>query len=314
MTSNASNGIGERVESADARSCFHVQSSDTRTSVGTVERGKEREPSRSSCSRCFRAGPALPHVKRGDGALSHGAAAALAEGAGLPADRPGVRRGHSTIQRQRRSTCRRAAFPGRRQWALYLCWQVTNMTGFFAGNVIPAAWSLEFAVRSASWRWSRPLLRDIAEHRRGRRRRRRRRRAGRPADEAQPDRARRDRHVRRHARGPHEGAMDATLKLWVVIWWSGCSTTCRGCRSSPCSPGGRCRRCWRARSGTCPQRCWTALIVPTDRRWTQPAGPRWCSIPGIAAAAIAGVVLFTPQLAWTMGTGMAALWVLQAVS
>jgi predicted branched-subunit amino acid permease len=30
--------------------------------------------------------------------------------------------------------------------ALWLWWQVTNMTGFLTGNLIPASWSLEFAV------------------------------------------------------------------------------------------------------------------------------------------------------------------------
>jgi predicted branched-subunit amino acid permease len=31
-------------------------------------------------------------------------------------------------------------------FALWLCWQVTNIAGFLAGNLIPAAWSLDFAV------------------------------------------------------------------------------------------------------------------------------------------------------------------------
>lgn len=30
--------------------------------------------------------------------------------------------------------------------ALWGCWQVTNVAGYFAGNVIPARWSLDFAV------------------------------------------------------------------------------------------------------------------------------------------------------------------------
>jgi predicted branched-subunit amino acid permease len=45
--------------------------------------------------------------------------------------------------------------------ALYLCWQVTNMTGYFAGNVIPAAWSLEFAVPLCFLALVAPLLRDV---------------------------------------------------------------------------------------------------------------------------------------------------------
>jgi len=31
-------------------------------------------------------------------------------------------------------------------FALWLAWQVSCMVGYFAGNLIPAAWSLEFAV------------------------------------------------------------------------------------------------------------------------------------------------------------------------
>ena len=31
-------------------------------------------------------------------------------------------------------------------FALWACWQVTNVVGFFAGNLVPASWSMEFAV------------------------------------------------------------------------------------------------------------------------------------------------------------------------
>lgn len=31
-------------------------------------------------------------------------------------------------------------------FALWLVWQLTNLVGYFAGNLIPAAWSLDFAV------------------------------------------------------------------------------------------------------------------------------------------------------------------------
>ncbi len=31
-------------------------------------------------------------------------------------------------------------------FALWLCWQFTNVAGFLAGNLIPASWSLDFAV------------------------------------------------------------------------------------------------------------------------------------------------------------------------
>jgi predicted branched-subunit amino acid permease len=44
--------------------------------------------------------------------------------------------------------------------ALYICWQVTNMVGYFAGNLIPASWSLEFAVPLCFLALVAPLLRD----------------------------------------------------------------------------------------------------------------------------------------------------------
>jgi predicted branched-subunit amino acid permease len=31
-------------------------------------------------------------------------------------------------------------------FALWLCWQLTNVVGYFAGNLVPASWSMEFAV------------------------------------------------------------------------------------------------------------------------------------------------------------------------
>ena len=31
-------------------------------------------------------------------------------------------------------------------FALWLCWQITNVVGYFAGNLVPARWSMEFAV------------------------------------------------------------------------------------------------------------------------------------------------------------------------
>ena len=43
--------------------------------------------------------------------------------------------------------------------ALWLWWQITNMVGFFAGNLIPAAWSLEFAVPLCFIALVAPLLR-----------------------------------------------------------------------------------------------------------------------------------------------------------
>jgi branched chain amino acid efflux pump len=45
--------------------------------------------------------------------------------------------------------------------ALYVCWQATNMIGYFAGNLIPAAWSLEFAVPLVFLALVAPLLRNV---------------------------------------------------------------------------------------------------------------------------------------------------------
>jgi predicted branched-subunit amino acid permease len=44
--------------------------------------------------------------------------------------------------------------------ALWSIWQVTNLIGFFAGNLIPARWSLEFAVPLCFLALVAPLLRN----------------------------------------------------------------------------------------------------------------------------------------------------------
>ena len=44
--------------------------------------------------------------------------------------------------------------------ALWSFWQITNMIGFFAGNLIPARWSLEFAVPLCFLALVAPLLRN----------------------------------------------------------------------------------------------------------------------------------------------------------
>ena len=45
-------------------------------------------------------------------------------------------------------------------FALWLAWQVSCMLGYFAGNLIPAAWSLEFAVPLCFIALVAPLFRD----------------------------------------------------------------------------------------------------------------------------------------------------------
>ena len=57
--------------------------------------------------------------------------------------------------------------------ALWIMWQVTNAIGFLAGNVIPASWSLEFAVPLCFIALLAPRAARRADgRRRGRRRRR----------------------------------------------------------------------------------------------------------------------------------------------
>ena len=74
------------------------------------------------------------------------AAAALAARARVPADRPGVRRLDPQVRCARR--CARAArrISWAAAWRCGVSGRSTNVVGFFAGNVIPAAWSLEFTV------------------------------------------------------------------------------------------------------------------------------------------------------------------------
>jgi predicted branched-subunit amino acid permease len=45
--------------------------------------------------------------------------------------------------------------------ALWLTWQITNAIGFFAGHVIPASWSLDFAVPLCFIALVAPVLRDV---------------------------------------------------------------------------------------------------------------------------------------------------------
>jgi predicted branched-subunit amino acid permease len=45
--------------------------------------------------------------------------------------------------------------------ALWIMWQLTNVTGYLVGNVIPAAWSLEFAVPLCFIALVAPALRDV---------------------------------------------------------------------------------------------------------------------------------------------------------
>jgi len=44
---------------------------------------------------------------------------------------------------------------------LWLCWQVSCMAGYFAGNLVPASWSLEFAVPLCFIALIAPLMRNL---------------------------------------------------------------------------------------------------------------------------------------------------------
>ena len=66
-------------------------------------------------------------------------------------------------------------------------WQVSNLIGYWPGNVIPAAWSLDFVVPLCFLAILVPVLEDRTDAHRGGRRRVRRRRARRTADAAVAD-------------------------------------------------------------------------------------------------------------------------------
>jgi len=108
--------------------------------------------------------------------------------------------------------------------------------------------------------------------------------------------------------------MDATLKLWLVIlavgllnYLSRLSFIAVFARRTMPPLLARALK-------YVPAAMLTALIVPMIAA-DPAAGHALTFNPRIVAAAIAGVVAFyTRSSLWTMGTGMAALWVLQAVS
>jgi len=45
--------------------------------------------------------------------------------------------------------------------ALWITWQATNLAGYFAGNLIPAAWALDFAVPLCFIALVAPLMRSV---------------------------------------------------------------------------------------------------------------------------------------------------------
>ena len=84
--------------------------------------------------------------------------------------RPSPRRSASSIAAATRAAARCISLGG--GTALWGSWQIDNVVGYFAGNVIPASWSLEFTVPLAFSRCSRRAQERAAGHcGRGRRRR-----------------------------------------------------------------------------------------------------------------------------------------------
>ena len=73
------------------------------------------------------------------------AARALAQRARVRAHRPGVRRGDPALRHRHDAGRGRLVLPRHRRRALGGV-AVSNLAGYLAGNVIPAAWSLEFVV------------------------------------------------------------------------------------------------------------------------------------------------------------------------
>jgi branched-subunit amino acid transport protein len=108
--------------------------------------------------------------------------------------------------------------------------------------------------------------------------------------------------------------MDATLKLWMVIFAVGLlnylsrlSFIALFARRSMPPMLGRALR-------YVPAAMLTALVLPMVAA-DPAAGNAMAVNPKVAAAAIAGVVaFFTRNTIGTLGTGMAALWLLQVVS
>ena len=94
----------------------------------------------------LRRGPALPDVQRRDGAAPEAAAAALAACASRSCSptRRSPRGSGASANRATRATERRTSLgTGVLLWAT---WQVTCFAGYWVGNVIPVAWSLDFVV------------------------------------------------------------------------------------------------------------------------------------------------------------------------
>ena len=95
---------------------------------------------------CVGAGPALPDVQRRDGAVPRGRCR-RAGSARSPSCSPTRRSRRRSAASTRTAIRARGAlhFVGGGT-ALWGSWQIDNVVGYFAGNVIPASWSLEFAV------------------------------------------------------------------------------------------------------------------------------------------------------------------------
>ena len=88
------------------------------------------------------------------------ARSSLAAGARVPAHRPGVRRGAAALPIRRRSARQRVVLPRQRRAAVDRLAGRERWSAYFAGNVIPASWSLDFAVPLCFLALLAPLLRD----------------------------------------------------------------------------------------------------------------------------------------------------------
>ena len=183
------------------------------------------------------------------------AVAAAAAGARVPAHRPGVRGGDPALRRRRGSARGRAALPRRRLRAVARAGRSRTSSAISPATSCPRAGRWSSRCRCASSRSWRRISRCAADRRRRARRGSRSSRST-AADAAQPDRRRRARHRRRHGDRAREGAMDATLKLWLVIVVVGAlNYLSRLSFIAFFARRERCRRCSRARSATCRRRC-----------------------------------------------------------
>ena len=239
--------------------------------------------------------------------------AALAQRARVPAHRPGVRGGRSAASASPGDTRNGASYFLGTGVLLWTTWQASNLAGYWLGNVLPAAWSLDFVVPLCFLALLVPALEDgptriaalasgiavvaldalpmrlslicagligiaagLVDA------------SGAAHDDERADAV--DRHRRRRRR----------------------SRTCRGCRSSRCSRAGRCRRSSRRALRFVPAAMLTAIVVPAVVLRGPAAATSRSPRPSSRRRSSRSLVAWrTRSPAATIVAGMVALWLAQ---